>query len=1036
MRDAPGLLLDVVRGEEVILRPHERLEVPPRRARHAEEVGAVLAAERAVPARHRLGEAVRDERGERPEEEERRRGPERARAPGEDEEQAGERHGGARRHGHEEQSRPRLDPGPPRGARGGGLPLEQAAPRDGEPDHRDEDRVHHRGGLAREEGELQHEARGDALHVLRDPAQEGPQRLVAPRAGEGLDGERDEREREGPHDGGGPDRRAARQHGPAEEEQDDRRGRDLRAPQVVEDLPARDEGQAVPREARLRPDEGEEPAQDLPVAAGPAVLAARVGEDARRVVVHHLDVRHEAGAGVDPLEQVVGEERVVGDAPLERRREGVHVVEPLAREAALAEEVLVRVGDGGRVRVHAGVPGEDPREARAGGAGRGDADARLQDAVALGDAAGARIEHGPVERVRDDAHELLRPVPRQARVRVERDAVAHVLEDAPLAHLDLEARVGRPAQEPVQLLELPALALPAHPGALPLVPLPHAVEEEEAVPPALAEAGVQRLDAAAGRGEDGFVPGQLARRGVGEVAEDGEVDAGVEVPEREDLEVLELPLDALHAGEQRGHDHQGARVLRDAGREIESRQPPRRREARREALDDGDGHLARGHEEEQRHEGAHPGGRALVTGVGHAGGDERGGRERERPEVERRGVGEHEPPEALPRTGAPREVGLELAAPPADEVVADVGGPRARPLRLGRLARALHRAQRDAHLGLAGALGELLDRLPVAVAGEELHAAVHAGRVALQHPLDQAHALDELGPVEGGAEPQARDDVRDGDLGGGLALVLAPDGLLGRGPARGEVRVEAAPHRREAGPVLPRALEELHDQRRVQRARQRRGHALAGGVDERHVGVGVAPGGARGERLLREAPEVLDEGELQHARPGPQLAEGERGDRLEGVEVAHDLGAVEAAVAVADQLHGQRVHAGGAGAIARGERRQLAVVAAREVLADVPDLGGDEVVVVEEPLPRRRHELAAARVAGERAVRRAQQAHVVVEARKDAPRPAPRRVHREAAGERAGALVEALHAQQLVAERPLRRPGRGAEWTLEEPRVE
>ncbi len=105
---------------------------------------------------------------------------------------------------------------------------------------------------------------------------------------------------------------------------------------------------------------------------------------------------------------------------------------------------------------------------------------------------------------------------------------------------------------------------------------------------------------------------------------------------------------------------------------------------------------------------------------------------------------EREPPQALPGAGAPGHVGLELAAALADEVVADVRGARARPLGLGGLARALHGAQGDADLGLSGAVGELLDRLPVAVAAEELHPPVHAGGIALQHPLDQAHGLDVL----------------------------------------------------------------------------------------------------------------------------------------------------------------------------------------------------------------------------------------------------------------------------------------------------
>ena len=57
-----------------------------------------------------------------------------------------------------------------------------------------------------------------------------------------------------------------------------------------------------------------------------------------------------------------------------------------------AEEVLVGVGDGGGVGIDAGVAGVEAGEERAGGAGHGDADARLQDAVALGHAARARVE--------------------------------------------------------------------------------------------------------------------------------------------------------------------------------------------------------------------------------------------------------------------------------------------------------------------------------------------------------------------------------------------------------------------------------------------------------------------------------------------------------------------------------------------------------------------------------------------------------------------------------------------------------------------
>ena len=192
---------------------------------------------------------------------------------------------------------------------------------------------------------------------------------------------------------------------------------------------------------------------------------------------------------------------------------------------------------------------------------------------------------------------------------------------------------------------------------------------------------------------------------------------------------------------------------------------------------------------------------------------------------------------------------------------------------------------------------------------------------------------------------------------------------------------------------------------------------MPGGVDPRHVGVGRPDGRAGLERLLRQPAQVLDEGELQHARPGPQLADRERRDRLVAVQEAHQLLPVEAAVAVADELHGQGVDARVARELPRGELGQLAVVAPRQVLAHVADLGRDQVEVVEEPLRRRRDELPPVHVVGHAEVGLAQDAGVVVEAREDVPRRAAGvRVEGEAGREGLGPLLEPLDAQQLVAQ--------------------
>ena len=904
----------------------------------------------------------------------------------------------------------------PLGARRGRLPLQQAALRGHEPDEGQRDRVHPLPGLTGEERQLQTGLRQGRVDVFSHDTEEDSPRLLRWRTADGREGERIEVEGERRQQRGRPHGRAAGQRRPREQQQGHGRGRHQAAPQVVEDLPAGDERQAVAAHAGTRRDDREQPPQDLPVAAHPAVLAARVGEDARRVIVHDLDVGDEGGARVEPLEEVVREQGVLGHASLEGRDERVHVVEPLAGEDPLGEEVLVGVGDRGRVGVDAGVPGVEPGEQRAGGARHRHAHAGLEDAVALGDAADPRVEVRLVQRMGRDADQLLRGVARQAGVGVERDAVADGGEDGAVAGFHREARVRGSPQETVPLLDLAALALPAHEDALARVPLPHPVHEVEAVGAPLGVAGVEGLDPGTGGGQDRLVLRHLARGSVREVAEDREVDVRVEVSERQHLEVLEQLPDPLDARQERRHDDHGPRALRHPGEEVEAGEPPRSGEADAEALDDSDRHVTRRQQQEEGHPGERPRRAAVPVRVGEADAEKQDGQQADRPEVDGGGVGEDEASYATKETGTVRHVGLEIGAAPADEMVADVGRP-ARAAALAGLARALHRPEGHPELAVPGAVGQVLHGLAVAVAAQEVHPPVDRGRVPLQHSLDEAHRLEVLAPVEGRREAEARDDVRDGDLRRRLALVLAADRLLRDRLPQGEMRVHGVAHRREARAVLAHTLQELHHERRVDLLRERRRLPVPGGVDLCDVLVSRPACVACVDDLVRQAAQVLDERELEHARPGPQLADRERRHRLVAVHEANELLAVEAAVAVADELHGHGVDPSVAGELARGELGQLAVVAARQVLAHVADLRGDEVVVVEQPLRGRRDELPLVHALGHAEVRLAQDAGVVVEAREGvACIPSRRGIDDEAGGQRLRPLLEPLDAQELVAE--------------------
>ena len=376
---------------------------------------------------------------------------------------------------------------------------------------------------------------------------------------------------------------------------------------------------------------------------------------------------------------------------------------------------------------------------------------------------------------------------------------------------------------------------------------------------------------------------------------------------------------------------------------------------------------------------------------------------------------------ALQRAGPVGEFGFEIAAAAVDEVVADVRrGVRIRRAG-GRLPGGFDRLEGHADLAFAARRRQFFDGAPLGVAAQEVHAAVGAGGIPLQHAFDEADRLDVLRPVQRRAEPQAGHGVRHRDLRHALPLVLAPNRLLGCRVPQGQVLVHGRPNGRQAEPVLADAMQELNDERRFVARRQRFEVFLV--VGSRHVLIRGAAGGAGGEQLFGEPAQVFDERELQHARPGPELANRQRHDLLVTVQELEQLLAIEAAVAVADQFDGDGVDASVAGVLASGKRRERARVRAREISPDVRDLRRDQVEVIEEPVRRRHHELAGADVVGERAIGRAQHADVVVESRKRVFRAAAWiGIDRQAGGQRQRAVFEPLDAEELVAQRLL---GRG-----------
>ena len=58
-----------------------------------------------------------------------------------------------------------------------------------------------------------------------------------------------------------------------------------------------------------------------------------------------LDIGYQAGMGIASLDEVVAEDAVIGEAPMQDALEWGDLVDALADEGAGAEEVLVDIGD-------------------------------------------------------------------------------------------------------------------------------------------------------------------------------------------------------------------------------------------------------------------------------------------------------------------------------------------------------------------------------------------------------------------------------------------------------------------------------------------------------------------------------------------------------------------------------------------------------------------------------------------------------------------------------------------------------------------
>ena len=207
--------------------------------------------------------------------------------------------------------------------------------------------------------------------------------------------------------------------------------------------------------------------------------------------------------------------------------------------------------------------------------------------------------------MRDDADERPGGIARQTRVRIEREAVAHARKHVEPPDLRGERRIARASQQAVELVDLAALAFPAHPDALARIPAAFAVKQEEPIGMTGAEPDDSDPECPrTRRRQHRRHPPRAwpsARPRSRSESRSGCVDRGCRTPARPYARCSAATASA--AGQQRRHDDHRPRVLRDAVGEVEARQPARAHGRREEALDRGHRQIeGRQHQERERHD--------------------------------------------------------------------------------------------------------------------------------------------------------------------------------------------------------------------------------------------------------------------------------------------------------------------------------------------------------------------------------------------------------------------------------------------------
>ncbi len=496
---------------------------------------------------------------------------------------------------------------------------------------------------------------------------------------------------------------------------------------------------------------------------------------------------------------------------------------------------------------------------------------------------------GPVQRMGQLADQPPHRIARQARVCIERQHELHV----PRHGAGEKARVGRPAQQPVQLHELAALALPPHPAAFRRVPVPTAVQQQKAVAPLGGMRRVQPRDPGLRLHDQRRIGRGGLGRGVRPVRNQRIMHRSADAREVMHLEPLQMFGQILRPRQQHRHRDERAQSLRHAPRQIEPRQRRGRHAAGDDQIDQRGRSFGRGHQRQKPQRQKHRNGGAC-SGRCPARAGQHGSRgHRDGAAVTREPDPPDLPEQPTRQRRAVADSGFERGPARADQCVARFA--LARGSALGGL-----RQCGLGHLQLArgGSAGQCLDRRAIPVARREVHRSEIRGRAEPRiHP---AHLLEEHGPVDLRERAHAGDDVAHRYVRGALPRLRSLHHIFQISALTMQPILEPAQQRGVAGIATAQPLGNLRGQDLGQLT-----------VREPHLPASVHQRVCRQPQVMRLADlhgqpaHVLDQHDPQRDRYRPKLADHQRLDLLIGLHEAAQHGAGNEAVGMGDIGPGQ-----------------------------------------------------------------------------------------------------------------------------------